>query len=246
MHFRMNKRLNIVFVALGLFACRPDGDKALFDAMVKASQSGNPEAQYHVGMMLNNGIGVRKDSAKAFEWFQNASKAGDPLANYKVGCYLGGQFEGVVPIDHEGSLQHKLVAANAGYALAQMDVGNAYARQGRAEEAVRWWTLAAAQGNPTALYNLSVGYKEGKGAPKDLALAYAHFKLAKLVSEKKVSPNAQAGLDELKREMSAADLSRAEQFVTSWKPNATVLTKKAADGLAAARNLISENDAQNN
>lgn len=238
MRFEMKRQVQLLFAALGLLGCKPDIDKAQFDAMVKLAQGGNAEAQYHVGMMFNNGIGVQKDPTKAFQWFQQASKAGEPLANYKVGCYLGGQFEGVVPLDKEGSLQHKLVAANAGYALAQMDVGNEHAMRGNAEEAVRWWTLAAAQGNPRALYNLSVSYKEGKGEPKDLALAYANFKLAKLVSEKKISPNAQSGLDELSKEMSSAELAKAEKYISSWKPNSSPLTRKASDGRAAANELL--------
>ena len=238
MRFLMKRNTHLLLVTLGFLGCGPDSDKAQFDAMMKIAQGGNAEAQYHIGMMFNNGIGVQKDPGKAFQWFQQASKAGEPLANYKVGCYLGGQFEGVVPLDRNGSLEHKLVAANAGYSLAQVDVGNEYAMRGNVEEAVRWWRLAAAQGNPRGLYNLSVSYKEGKGAQKDLALAYANFKLAKLVSEKKISPNAQSGLDEIKNEMSSAELSRAEQYVSSWKPNVTELTKKASEGRVAANELI--------
>ena len=53
-----------------------------------------------------------------------------------------------------------------------------------------------------------------------------------------MSPNAQSGLDEIKNEMSPAELFRAEQYVSSWKPNVTELTKKASDGRVAANELI--------
>jgi hypothetical protein len=36
------------------------------------------------------------------------------------------------------------------------------------EEAVKWLRLAAAQGEPNALYNLSLCYAHGHGAPQDL------------------------------------------------------------------------------
>lgn len=238
MNFRRIIGPQILLVAFSLYACQNSGNRALFDGALKVAQTGNPEAQYYVGMMLNNGIGVAKDPGKAFEWFLKASTAGDPLASYKVGCYLGGQFEGVVPVDHDRSLHYKLIAAKAGYSLAQTDVGNAYAQQEKLEEAVRWWTLAAKQGHPRALYNLSVSFKEGKGAPKDTALAYAYFKLAKLASEGRVNENAQAQLDELKGIMSPDNIQKAESFVNSWKAQPTPLTVKASAGLDEARKLL--------
>ncbi len=80
-------------------------------------------------MLFNNGIGVAQDNRRAFALFQAAAEAGDPLAAYKVGCYHAGQFPGVVPQDEEQALRYKLVAAEAGYSLAQVDVANIYMRR---------------------------------------------------------------------------------------------------------------------
>jgi uncharacterized protein len=212
--------------------------QALVTDMTKLAEQGNQEAQYHLGMLYNNGIGTKKDPQKAFEWFNKAGTSGEPLASYKLGCYFGGQFEGVVPVDPEKSFQYKWVAAKAGYSLAQYDVGNALFKQGKFDEAVRWWELAAKQGYPMALYNLSVIYKEGKGVSKNDALAYAYFKLAKLASEGKISQNAQASLDDMKHAMSSSDLEKAEQLVSSWKSEPTPITTKASGGLDEARRLV--------
>lgn len=239
MQLRRNNNLPILIVIIALCSCSPDNRKILFEDMNKIAQQGNPEAQYHVGMMFNNGIGVQKDPKKAFEWFEKASASGHPLASYKVGCYFGGQFKDVVPFDQDRSLEYKLVAAKAGYSLAQHDVGTIFARQNKLAEAVHWWELAARQGYPTALYNLSVCYKEGKGVPQHNAFAYAYFKLAKLASEGSVNEKAQATLDELKRTMSAVEIEKAEQFVSSWKTESTSLTKKASAGLDEARRFLS-------
>jgi TPR repeat protein len=53
-------------------------------------------------------------------------------------------------------LQYKLVAATAGYSLAEHDVGIIYFQRNQFAEAVRWWQRSAEQGYPSALYNLSV------------------------------------------------------------------------------------------
>mmetsp|Transcript_18300 Transcript_18300/g.61714 ORF Transcript_18300/g.61714 Transcript_18300/m.61714 type:complete len:84 (-) Transcript_18300:153-404(-) len=44
------------------------------------------------------------------------------------------------------------------------------------EEAVRWWRLAAAQGNGEALCNLGVCYEFGLGVPQDLHEALRCYK----------------------------------------------------------------------
>ena len=40
-------------------------DNSLFDGMAEIASSGNPEAQYHLGMFYNNGIGTSKNIKKA-------------------------------------------------------------------------------------------------------------------------------------------------------------------------------------
>ena len=208
-----------------------------FSEVLKIAEQGNPEAQYHVGMMYNNGIGVNRDPRKALEWFEKSARSGDPLANYKLGCYLGGQFH-VVAVDLDKSLQYKLVAARAGYSIAQHDVGVAYFDRKQYEEALYWWELAAKQGFPMSLHSLSVVYKEGKAGPKDSVRAYAYFKLAKLLSEKQISEKAQLALDEVKKIMSPAELERAEQMVSQWKSDPTPLTIKASAGTKEADKFL--------
>jgi TPR repeat protein len=135
-----------------------------FNAMVALANKGDAEAQYHVGMMYNNGIGTQRDPSQAFEWFQKSAASNDPLGAYKLGCYYDGQGAGIVTPDSNEALKYKLISARAGYALAQHDVAILYGRQEKLEEAVRWWKMAGDQGFPMALYNLSGSYFEGKRA----------------------------------------------------------------------------------
>ena len=119
-------RATIVFFLFSLSACLAWAQEGLYEKMMRLAQENNPEAQYHVGMFLNNGIDVTKNPRQAFEWFQKSARNGDVLAAYKVGCYLAGQFEGIVPLDPVLALDYMLKAAKAGYSLAQLDVASAY------------------------------------------------------------------------------------------------------------------------
>jgi hypothetical protein len=69
-------------------------------------------------------------------------------------------------------------------------------------------------------------YFQGKGAPKDLSLAYAYYKLSNLVPRKKVNDMATI--------LTKPELAKAEKLVSEWKPQPTALTLKAQRGVRAA------------
>jgi len=221
----------------GAFACllllsMPAGanEADTYVAMVALADKGNAEAQYHVGMMHNNGIGTPQDPRQAFAWFQKSTAANDPLGAYKLGCYYDGQGAGIVESNSDEALKYKLIAAKAGYALAQHDVAGLYERQGNSEEALKWWRMAGDQGYPRALYRVSMAYSAGKGVPKDLSLSYAYFKLSKLAPAKNV--------DEYAARLSRPEREKAEKLVSEWRPQPTALTLKASRGVAAAEALL--------
>ena len=225
------KFMALAFSCLLIFSMPATASEAdTLKAMVALANKGDAEAQYHVGMMHNNGIGTQQDPKQAFEWFQKSTASGDPLGAYKLGCYYDGQFAGVVTTDSSAALKYKLVAAKAGYALAQNDVAVLYHRQGNPEEALKWWKMAGDQGYPSALYSLSMSYSAGKGAPRDLSLSYAYFKLSKRAPKKNV--------DEMAAMLSKPELEKAEKLVSEWSPQPTALTLKANRGVTAAEELL--------
>jgi len=225
------KLIALAFSCLLIFSMPANAsDTDTFNAMVALANKGDAEAQYHVGMMHNNGIGTQKDPRQAFEWFQKSAASNHPLGAYKLGCYYAGQFAGVVTPDATEALKYKLVSAKAGYALAQHDVAILYGRQGNFEEAVKWWKIAGDQGDPDALYSLSGSYFQGKGSPKDLSLAYAYFKLSKVAPKNKVN--------EMAAILSKPELEKAEKLVSEWKPRPTALTLKAKSGFEVAEEYL--------
>ncbi len=225
------KFIALAFSCLLIFSIPAQANEAdSFNAMVALANKGNAEAQYHVGMMHNNGIGTQKDPRQAFEWFQKSTASGDPLGAYKLGCYYDGQGVGIVTSDSNEALKYKLVSAKAGYALAQHDVAILYDKQGNSEEALKWWKMAGDQGFPMALFSLSMAYSAGKAAPKDLSLSYAYFKLSKRAPKKNV--------DEMAGMLSKPELQKAEKLVSEWSPQPTALTLKAMSGVRAAEELL--------
>lgn len=233
---RPNRAFDMRIVALA-FACflavampAHADDTRTFNAMVALANRGDAEAQYHVGMMHNNGIGTSQDRSEAFAWFQKSAAANDPLGAYKLGCYYDGQGAGVVAIDADQALKYKLVSAKAGYARAQHDVALMYDRQGNSEEALKWWKMAGEQGLPAALFSLSRAYSAGKGTPRDLSLSYAYFKLSKVAPAKNVN--------EMASMLSKPERENAERLVAAWKPQPTALTLKAFAGITAAEDHL--------
>jgi hypothetical protein len=73
-------------------------------------------------------------------------------------------------------------------------------------------------------------YSAGQGAPRDLSLSYAYFKLSKVAPRKNV--NEMAGM------LSKPELEKAEKLVSEWREQPTVLTLKARRGVGAAEELL--------
>lgn len=205
-------------------------DARTFNAMGALANRGDAEAQYHVGMMHNNGIGTPQDRSQAFAWFEKSAAANDPLGAYKLGCYYDGQGAGIVAADADQALKYKLISAKAGYARAQHDVALMYDRQGNSEDALKWWKAAGDQGLPAALFSLSRAYSAGKGTARDLSLSYAYFKLSRLAPAKNVN--------EMASMLSKPELDKAEKLIAEWKPQPTALTLKALSGFTAAEDHL--------
>lgn len=215
-----------------------DDDKAA--RIVTLAEAGNAEAQYHVGMFYNNGMaGMTRDPRRAFAWFQKAAAGGDPLGAYKLGCYYAGQFPGAVEADEDQALAMKLVAAEAGYSLAQSDVANLYYNRQNYPEAVRWWTRATQQGLTGAHYALHTIYHKGTGGLKDPKRAYVHYRLAYKNGQGDLRPEATTILGYLAEKLSAEERAAADAEIAAFVAKPTKLTiaalgaRKRVDALLA-------------
>ena len=133
------------------------------------AEQGNPDAQFHVGLIYANGQGITKDDKQAVDWFGKAAKQGHREAQTKLGfMYATGKG---VEQNYNSAFYWCYQAAEQGDIIAQYNLGLMYAKgQGVVKDnslAVSWYNKAAAQGDAHAQYNLGVMYANGVGVPKN-------------------------------------------------------------------------------
>ena len=207
--------------------------------LTSLSAAGSGEASYYLGMLYHLGMdGTTKDTNKAFSLFKQAAERGDPLGAYKYGCYFDGQGEGVVKSDPKLALRYKLVAAEAGYALAQQDVAAHLFAIGDKTGSLRWLERAAAQGSPEALMALGGLYAgmAPPGAPpvtRDPGRGYGYLLMAA-----RGVPEMKTALEPELAKLSPDERKRANELEAKWQPKPTALTLKAFEGFKPAERLI--------
>lgn len=179
---------------------------------------------------------MTRDPAKALELFRRAAALGDVLASYKVGCYYSGQGEGLVQDDPGVALRYKLVAARAGYALAQQDVAALYAARGETAAAVGWLEKAVRQCFSGALLTYASIHNGAPGVPRDAVTTAAYLRL--FVERAEASGEQRAWLAAFERGLTPEQRARAGALVRGYRAEPTALTIKALSGQRAAEALV--------
>jgi len=208
----------------------------LVPALEKLAAKNNAEAIYHLGMAYHTGTGVPRSPTKAFDAFRRAAQLGDPLASYKVGCYYAGQEGDTVQRDDQLALRHKLVAAKAGYALAQQDVAGLYAQQGDIPTALTWLERSAAQGWSGALATYASVYNGAPGIDPDAVKTAAYFEL--FLQRTEASGKQRAWLADFEKRLTLEQRNAAAAIVSSYRAVPTPLTLKGLSGQKAAKELV--------
>ena len=81
-------------------------------------------------------------------------------------------------------------------------------------EAARWYELAARQGDVRSQAQISSMYASGQGVPQDLVAAYKWLGVAAKAGDAQSVDR----LPRLARQLSEAELARAEALVKAWRP----------------------------
>jgi TPR repeat protein len=131
-------------------------------------------AQYRLGCMYRDGIGMEQDIGLAFHWISKAADQGWAEAQDNLGDMY---FSGIaVTKDLSLAFQWFSKAAEQNLAAAQHHLGNMYlCGMGTAKDlslAFHWFSKAAEQGLTKAQHSLGIMYCEGMGTAKDLSLAF--------------------------------------------------------------------------
>jgi hypothetical protein len=145
---------------------------------LEAAKQGNASAQQAMGELYEFGEGVQPDHVKALEWIRKATTEYPQSAmsigyDYKMGLRKSVR-RGCVGFDHVpkdpvNAVEWYRMAAEAGYAIAQTELGELYERElavQNLEEALHWYRKAAETYGP-AMAELAHLYATGTGVPQD-------------------------------------------------------------------------------
>jgi TPR repeat protein len=80
------------------------------------------------------------------------------------------------------------------------------------QEAVKWYRLAAADGNESAQVNLGVMYSKGRGVRQDFVRGYMWFNLAAAASNDNSGATATKKRDRIASKMTAEQIETAQQM----------------------------------
>ncbi len=77
----------------------------------KAAEQGVAKAEFNLGLMYDNGLGVKQDYAKGAKWYRKAAKKGNATAQYNLGLmYENG--EGVPQDYAQAHMWYNLAASS--------------------------------------------------------------------------------------------------------------------------------------
>lgn len=154
----------------GLAAYQNGNYKQAFELWKPLAEAGDADAQYNIGLLYMNGLGVEKNSRFARQLFMAAGEQGQADAQYNLGLmYYQGN---TVYRSNKDAFTWWNKAAAQNHAPAQYNLGIMYAYgiwtgQDKSK-ALELWRASAGQGNRDAMEALVRGYENGEfGVDKD-------------------------------------------------------------------------------
>ena len=81
------KKMMVALLAFGIGQAVWADDVPDLQKILRIAEQGYVPAQYILGMMYDNGQGVRQDYAEAVKWYRKAAEQGYAQAQYNLGLY---------------------------------------------------------------------------------------------------------------------------------------------------------------
>lgn len=144
---------------------------------MKAANNGNSYAQNNIGVLYQNGWGVKQDYVKAMEWYEKAANNGNSDAQNTIGyMYYNGLG---VKQDYAKAMEWYEKAAAQGHNGAYNNIGvlyeNVFGVKQDYVKAMECYLKAADNGLARAQYHIGYLYANGLGVEKDYAKAIEWF-----------------------------------------------------------------------
>lgn len=184
------------------------------------AESGNAVAQFYIGLMLENGQGLRMNTQLAMDWYLKSANQGYAPAQNNLGVlYEKGTN---VELSNDQAAAWYLRAAQQGYAPAQFNLGLMYyighgnIRRDH-KEAASWYLKAAEQGYALAQNSIGKMYENGQGQPVSLVQAYKWYILASDAGNELAQMNKRAIEDKMAPDMSDEAKALAREWLAQHK-----------------------------
>lgn len=161
-----------------------DWEKAV-EMLQLASENGNPDAQWELGLMYEYANHIAQDQSKALDLYRRSAESGSPIGLYLVAhCYQHG-----IVVEEDHAISDSLYAKSFDELMQlapQEDiyvlnfVGSAYywgdGVEVDREKAFEYYLTSAQKGNPETQYKIGNCYETGQGTAQDMteALSWYH------------------------------------------------------------------------
>jgi len=191
--------------------------------LLKGAEQGNANAQFNLGILYSNGLGVTKDYSEAARLYRKAADQGNSNAQFNLGILYSNGLGVTQDYSEAAKLYRK--SAELGNAKAQFNLGLFY-NNGMGvtqdfSEAAKFYRKAAEQGDADAQLILGAMYEEGQGVQKDYVQAHMWYNLAAArfsEADKDFRDNAVKFRDTIAATMTPSQLAEAQRLAREWKP----------------------------
>jgi TPR repeat protein len=181
MNFRANSSKSIAFALSFLMAMcvtavageQKYDESTPLDELKVAASGGDSDAMLGYGSRLIQGQGVDTNTTEGISWVQKSADAGNAQAWYVLGVVYSNGIG--VELDMPKSIEYYRKGAEAGDADCQVAMGMIYQAGERIPggvatdpvEAVKWYGMAAEQGQLEGIYHLATMNARGQGIEKN-------------------------------------------------------------------------------
>ena len=198
-----------------VYASLEAGDYAsAFEKLVKLSWGSNLSAagMCNLGILYSNGLGVKKDAYKAFNWFMKAADGNNISAFAKVAnAYAFG--EGVKQ-SYDQAAEWYRKGAEVGDAESLNNLGALLYETGELAKAIDCFERAAQLRYPEAFKNLGYCYSSGTGVIRNAYHAYVNYLFAAALDSEEI--DYQDELEALSSELHQSDIERAKSELAKF------------------------------
>lgn len=189
------------------------------------AEQGDANAQFSLGVMYSQGLGVAENLSEAVRWFRLAAVGGKSEAQFTLGVFYS---QGIVgKPDPDEAIRWYTMAARQGDADAQFALGLLHSGVAGIDldlsAAAAWFTQAANNGHATSQASLGLMYSMGRGVPQHDVCAYAWLSLAAAAGLE----SAASKRDKLRSRMTASQVERGQGFSRSRSRAARCLDESA-------------------